>query len=176
MEVMEVTAEAVVTSRREMKPSTRQASRLFGLPRAALIASAVAALPAAYAGLLLLNPVLPLMPWERSAIVKAEQFVKRHGFTQLGHPADQPVLSTDVMDHLLTPEQLRDNRRDSLREHASGIASVGFGHRLVLFEPLRAGEQANPYRYRQVEVHGGRVHMPHQQYLVPGWMVKRVNR
>jgi hypothetical protein len=152
-----------------------------GRPRSLLggavtVASAVAALPAAYTGLLMLNPFLPLMPWESGAVVNAEHFVKRHGFTTSGHPTDQPVRTTDIMDHIFTQEQLLEHRRGSLREHASGVVVGGLGQRIVLFEPL-AGEVAGLHGYRQVEVSfGGEVHMPHQEYGFPEWMIKRVNR
>lgn len=154
---------------------------MAGRPRsilgaAASVSALLAALPAAYIGLLVLNPFLPLMPWERGAIVEAEHFVKRHGFTSSGHPTDQPVLTTDIMDNLYTREQLLDHRRDSLSEFASGIVSKGFGQRIVLFEP-RAGNVEGLHGYRQVEVSlGGTTYMPHQEYGFPEWMIKRVNR
>jgi hypothetical protein len=153
-----------------------------GRPRSLLggavsVAAAVAALPAAYVGLQSLNAFLPLMPWESGAVVKAEHFVKRHGFTDSGHPVNQPVHSTDILDNIFTTEeQLLEHRRGSLREHASGVVVVGLGQRIVLFEPL-AGNVPGLHGYRQVEVSpGGVVHMPHQEYGVPEWMIKRVNR
>lgn len=153
-----------------------KAGRPRSIPGAAVsMAATLVALPAAYIGLLALNSFLPLMPWERGAIAEAEHFVKRHGFTDSGHPADQPVLTTDIMDNLFTREQLLEHRRGSLSEHASGIVSNGFGQRIVLFEP-RAGEVAGLHGYRQVKVGlGGATHMPHQEYGFPEWMIKRVN-
>jgi hypothetical protein len=144
---------------------------------AVTVAAAVVALPAVYTGLLMLNPFLPLLPWESGAVVKAEHFVKRHGFTQLGHPADQPVRTTDIMDNIFTTEeQLLEHRRGSLREHASGVVALGLGQQIVLFEPL-AGNEPGFHGYRQVMVsHGGEVHMPHQEYGFFEWQIKRVNR
>jgi len=136
----------------------------------------LAALPAAYLGLLMLNALLPVMPWERTAVAAAEEFILRNGFTLHGHPADKPVLQTDILDGIYTREKLLESRRASIQERASGIVTIGFAQRIVLFQPGATGFEGLR-GYRQVEVgFDGTTHMPHQEYGFPKWMVKRVNR
>ena len=48
-----------------------------------------------------------------AAIIAAEAFVARNGYTSVGHPQDQPVMGTEIFDMLSSERELVASRKNT---------------------------------------------------------------
>ena len=87
---------------------------------------------------------LPVTPNEESkwaAVVAAEAFVARHGYTAAGHPPDQPIVSAEIFDILSSPNALVASRNNTLERRSFGLRSVGDNDHYVLFRMTQDSEK-----------------------------------
>ncbi len=84
---------------------------------------------------------------ELSAVQSAEEFIARHGYTAAGHPANLPVINVEVLDPLVSRENLIKERYDTMEPKAFGIAKAAPSASWVLFHYPR-----NPDEIRAVLV------------------------
>jgi hypothetical protein len=70
------------------------------------------------------------------AITAAEQFVLRHGYTPVGHPADKPVVGVDVLDSARSNQQKVAVRRGRLEARAACVVRLEGEKQYVLFRRI----------------------------------------
>jgi len=70
------------------------------------------------------------------AITAAEQFVLRHGYTPVGHPADKPVVGVDILDSVLSNQQKVAVRRGKLEARAACVVRLEGEKQYVLFRRI----------------------------------------
>ncbi len=81
---------------------------------------------------------------EVDAVQQAETFVLRHGYTQRGHPPNMTVKNVEILDGMLSDQELINNRNNSLQESAFGIIDLGDGSFYVLFHLIESEVEIQP--------------------------------
>ena len=79
-------------------------------------------------------PADTLSPTDLAAVSAAEQFIARHGFTELGHPTDQPVVGVGILDTFSKADEIVSSRRNSLNTRASCLIRLKENKRYVHFQ------------------------------------------
>lgn len=132
-------------------------------------------LPALLGTVALIYRELPLTAAERHAIQVAETFVARNGYTEAGHPEDQPVLINDIWDGLYSPEGLKEMRRGTVQATALGVRYQPPHSFLVYFDSIPATDDG---AYCTIEVNQhGEARMHHvPSYLVLGFKRRALPR
>ena len=92
----------------------------------------------------------PLDKSELIAIGSAEQFVERNGYTTKGHPANLIVNYAEVLDSLMSKEELVLTRKGTISSKAFGLSKLTDNSFYVLFHSLN-----DWYEFRAVLVQGG---------------------
>jgi hypothetical protein len=84
------------------------------------------------------SSTLTLSAEDNQAILAAEAFVTRHGFTDVPHPSDQPVLMVELFDILATSrEELLGKRHNAIQAEAFALEQIDEDTYYVLFRGTR---------------------------------------
>lgn len=126
-------------ARRNLLPNTHsKESRQMANTPPRKMKSAIGTLLCAFAMLsgCATSPTAALDDAEWQAIRVAEQYVLRHGYTPVGHPADKPVVGVDVLDSVRSNQQKVSVRRGRLEARAACVVRLEGEKQYVLFRRI----------------------------------------